>query len=164
MDATAGSDPAVSEASTADAADIARVMEVLPHRYPFLMVDKVVGIVAGERAIGIKNVTINEPHFMGHFPGLPVMPGVLIIEAMAQTAAVVVMASLGQTADGKVVYFMTIDDARFRRPVVPGDRLEIHVQKERRRGPVWKFRAEAKVDGHLCAEATYSAMIADKNG
>jgi 3-hydroxyacyl-[acyl-carrier-protein] dehydratase len=150
-------------AAVMDTADIARVMQLLPHRYPFLMVDRVIDIVAGESAVGIKNVTINEPHFMGHFPGQPVMPGVLIVEAMAQTAAVVVMISLGATADGKLVYFMTIDNARFRRPVVPGDRLEIHVTKERRRGPVWKFRAEAKVDGKLCAEATYSAMIADKN-
>lgn len=141
---------------------IERIMEMIPHRYPILMVEKVVDIRYGESAVGIKNVSINEPFFQGHFPQRPVMPGVLIIEAMAQTAAVLVVGTLGADAEGKLVYFMTVDNARFRRPVMPGDRLELHVIKERSRGNVWKFRAEGKVDGTLVAEATYSAMILDK--
>ncbi|KAF0224761.1 MAG: 3-hydroxyacyl-acyl-carrier-protein dehydratase [Rhodospirillaceae bacterium] len=141
--------------------DINRIMEMIPHRYPFLMVDKVVGIVSNVSAIGIKNVTINEPFFQGHFPERPVMPGVLIIEAMAQTAAVLVVDTLGPSAEGKLVYFMSVDSARFRKPVGPGDQLAIHVFKERSRGNVWKFRAEAKVGDTLMAEATYAAMILD---
>ncbi len=139
--------------------DIGRIQQLLPHRYPFLMIDKVVDVVPGETATGIKNVTINEPFFVGHFPQRPVMPGVLIIESMAQTAAVLVMHTMGAVAEGKVVYFMTIDNARFRRPVVPGDVLHVHVKKERSRGNVWKFRGEVKVEGALAAEAEYSAMI-----
>jgi 3-hydroxyacyl-[acyl-carrier-protein] dehydratase len=139
--------------------DIGRIQQLLPHRYPFLMIDKVIDVVVGESATGIKNVTINEPFFVGHFPTRPVMPGVLIVEAMAQTSAVLVMHTLGESAEGKVVYFMTIDNCRFRRPVVPGDSLRIHVKKERSRGPVWKFMGEVKVDGVLVAEAQYSAMI-----
>lgn len=141
--------------------DVMRVMEMIPHRYPFLMVDRVIDVVANESAVGVKNVSINEPFFQGHFPRRPVMPGVLIIEAMAQTAAVLVVHTLGPAAEGKLVYFMTVDNARFRRPVVPGDTLKVHVAKERSRGNVWKFRAEAKVDGALAAEATYAAMIMD---
>lgn len=141
--------------------DIAGVMDYIPHRYPFLMIDKVVEVVADVSAIGVKNVTINEHFFQGHFPRRPVMPGVLIIESMAQTAAVLVVETLGPDAKGKLVYFMVVDDCRFRRPVVPGDQVHIHVVKLRQRGNVWKFRAEAKVDGHLAAEATYSAMILD---
>jgi 3-hydroxyacyl-[acyl-carrier-protein] dehydratase len=141
--------------------DIGRIQQLLPHRYPFLLIDKVVDVVVGESATGIKNVTINEPFFMGHFPARPVMPGVLIVETMAQTAAVLVMHTLGEGARGKVVYFMTIDNCRFRRPVAPGDTLRIHVKKERSRGPVWKFMGEVKVDGVLVAEAQYSAMIVD---
>lgn len=140
---------------------IERIMEMIPHRYPILMVEKVVNIRLGEGAVGVKNVSINEPFFQGHFPQRPVMPGVLIIEAMAQTAAVLVVATLGAAAEGKLVYFMTVENARFRRPVMPGDRLELHVTKERSRGPVWKFRGEGKVDGVLVAEAVYSAMILD---
>jgi 3-hydroxyacyl-[acyl-carrier-protein] dehydratase len=139
--------------------DILRIMELIPHRPPFLMIDKLVDVVAGERAIGIKNVTINEGFFQGHFPARPVMPGVLIIEAMAQTAAVLVVHTLGPAAQGKLVYFMSVDNARFRRPVVPGDTLKVHVASLRHRGNVWKFEAQAKVDGKLCAEATYAAMI-----
>ena len=142
--------------------DTNRLMEVLPHRYPFLMIDRLVDIVANVSATGIKNVTVNEPYFQGHFPGRPVMPGVLIIEAMAQTSAALVVHSMGPHAEGKLVYFMSIDSARFRKPVVPGDRLSVHVTKERSRGNVWKFSAEAKVDGVVMAEATYSAMILDK--
>ncbi len=141
--------------------DINRIMQMIPHRYPFLMVDKVVDLVPGESAVGIKNVTAGEPHFQGHFPSRPIMPGVLIIEAMAQTSAVLVVETLGPDAEGKLVYFMTVEEARFRKPVVPGDTLHIHVAKERSRGAVWKFRSQAKVDGVLVAEATYAAMIMD---
>ena len=139
--------------------DTLRIMELIPHRPPFLMIDKVVDVVAGERAIGVKNITINEGFFQGHFPARPVMPGVLIIEAMAQTAAVLVVHTLGPMAQGKLVYFMSVDNARFRRPVVPGDTLKVHVTSLRHRGNVWKFEGQAKVDGKLCAEATYAAMI-----
>jgi 3-hydroxyacyl-[acyl-carrier-protein] dehydratase len=142
--------------------DVMRIMQLIPHRYPFLLIDKIVDAVPFTSATGIKNVSINEPHFQGHFPQRPVMPGVLIIEAMAQTAGALVVHSLGQEAEGKLVYFMTIDNARFRRPVVPGDQLHIHVVKERSRGNVWKFTGEAKVGGTLVAEATYSAMIMDE--
>lgn len=140
---------------------IERIQQMIPHRYPFLMIDRVVDVVPAESAVGVKNVSISEPFFQGHFPQRPVMPGVLIIEAMAQTAAVLVVHTLGPSAEGKLVYFMSVDSARFRRPVVPGDQLRIHVTKERSRGNVWKFSAEAKVDGSLVAEATYAAMILD---
>src|SRR6266851_2009221 len=133
--------------------DIERIRAMIPHRYPFLMIDRVVEIVPDESAVGIKNVTINEPYFAGHFPQRPVMPGVLIIEAMAQTAAVLVVQTIGRAAEGKLVYFMSVDSARFRRPVVPGDTLMVHVMRQRHRGNVWKFEAQAKVDGKLCAEA-----------
>ncbi len=141
--------------------DTARITQMIPHRYPFLMIDRVVDVIPYTSATGIKNVSINEPHFQGHFPQRPVMPGVLIVEAMAQTAGVLVVHSLGPEAEGKLVYFMTIDNARFRRPVVPGDQLHIHVVKERNRANVWKFKGEAKVGDVLVAEATYSAMILD---
>lgn len=144
------------------AADIKRVMELLPHRYPMLMIDGIKEMRGTESAIGIKNVTFNEPHFQGHFPGLPVMPGVLIVEAMAQTAGAVVLGGLGQGAEGKVVYFMSIEKAKFRKPVVPGDVLNIHVSKLQNRGPVWKFNGQAKVDGAVVAEADFSAMIIDQ--
>lgn len=139
--------------------DIARIMEMIPHRYPFLMIDRIVEIVPDVSATAIKNVSINEPHFQGHFPKRPVMPGVLIIEAMAQTAAVLVVHTLGPAAEGKLVYFMTIENARFRKPVFPGDRLRIEVTKQRHRANVWKFRGMARVGEALMAEATYSAMI-----
>lgn len=145
-----------------ESADIARVLELLPHRYPMLLVDRVVNLKAGERAVGVKNVTINEPFFQGHFPTQPVMPGVLLVEAMAQTAAVVVISSLGQKEQGKLVYFMSIENARFRKPVTPGDQVRLHVQKIQNRRNVWKFRGEAKVDDVLVAEATYTAMIVDE--
>jgi 3-hydroxyacyl-[acyl-carrier-protein] dehydratase len=141
--------------------DINRVMQLIPHRYPFLMIDRVVDLILDVSAIGIKNVSIGENYFQGHFPAHPIMPGVLIVEAMAQTAAVLVVETLGPSAEGKLVYFMTVDNARFRRPVVPGDQLRVHVFKNRSRGNVWKFRAEAKVDDVLVAEATYAAMIMD---
>ena len=150
-----------NESNTAPKIDIVRIMEMIPHRYPILLVDRILELEPGERAIGLKNVTMNEPQFMGHFPGYPVMPGVLMIEAMAQTAAIVVVESLGKEAEGKVVYFMTIDEARFRRPVTPGDSLHIHVEKQRARGNVWKFSGKIYVGDHLCAEAVFSAMIVD---
>nr|WP_321985413.1 3-hydroxyacyl-ACP dehydratase FabZ [uncultured Lichenicoccus sp.] len=139
--------------------DVHQIMAAIPHRYPFLMIDRMVDVVLNQSAIGIKNVTFNEPHFLGHFPSRPVMPGVLIIEAMAQTAAALVVLTLGDAFEGKLVYFMTIENAKFRRPVVPGDQLRIHVEKERNRGNVWKFRGVARVEGVSVAEATYSAMI-----
>lgn len=142
--------------------DIARIMHAIPHRYPFLLIDRVVDMRRDHSAVGIKNVSINEGFFQGHFPGHPVMPGVLIIECMAQTAAVLVVETLGPEAAGKVVYFMSIENAKFRRPVVPGDQLRIHVTKERNRGNVWKFSAVARVDGVSVAEATYAAMIMDR--
>jgi 3-hydroxyacyl-[acyl-carrier-protein] dehydratase len=142
--------------------DIHRIMRDIPHRYPFLLLDRVVDVVLGESAIGVKNVSVNEPFFAGHFPNHPVMPGVLIIESMAQTAAVLVVETLGPDAQGKIVYFMSIENAKFRRPVVPGDQLRIHCVKERRRGNVWKFHGTAKVDGTVVAEATYAAMIMDR--
>lgn len=145
-----------------DPIDVTRIMEMIPHRYPILLVDRLVDYVENESAVGLKNVTMNEPHFMGHFPSKPVMPGVLIVEAMAQTSAILVVQTLGEEAEGKVVYFMTIDDARFRRPVVPGDSVYIHVEKIKQRGPVWKFKGTAKVDGVVCAEATFSAMLTDE--
>lgn len=153
---------AETESKTAIDISLQRVLEMIPHRYPFLMIDRVDQVVAGTSAIGIKNVTINEPFFQGHFPSEPVMPGVLIIEAMAQTSAVLVVYTLGKAFEGKLVYFMSVDNARFRKPVIPGDQLRIHVTKDRHRGMVWKFTAEAKVDGVLVAEATYAAMILDR--
>ena len=142
--------------------DIHRVMQMIPHRYPFLMVDRVVNVVPNVSAVGIKNVSINEPYFQGHFPVHPIMPGVLIIETMAQTAAVLVVETLGEQARGKLVYFMSVESARFRKPVIPGDRLFLNVFKERSRGNVWKFRAEAKVEEILVADATYVAMITER--
>lgn len=141
--------------------DIARVQELIPHRYPFLMIDRVVDLVRDVSATGIKNVTINEPYFQGHFPTRPVMPGVMIIESMAQTAAVLVVSTLGLGAEGRLVYFMSVDNARFRKPVVPGDTLHVHVYKRRQRGNVWKFDGQAKVDGRVVADATFAAMILD---
>jgi 3-hydroxyacyl-[acyl-carrier-protein] dehydratase len=142
--------------------DIMQVMAAIPHRYPFLLVDRVVDIRPDHSAIGVKNVSINENFFQGHFPQEPVMPGVLLIEAMAQTAAVLVVATLGEAFKGKLVYFMSVEGAKFRRPVVPGDQVHIHVNKAQRRMNVWRFQAEAKVDGTVVAEATYAAMIRDR--
>jgi len=141
--------------------DINRVMQMIPHRRPFLMIDRVVDLVSDVSATGVKNLSINEPFFQGHFPGRPVMPGVLIIEAMAQTAAVLVVHTLGPGSEGKLVYFMSVDNCRFRRPVFPGNTLYVHVTKLRKRGNVWKFSAQAKVDGSLVAEGTFAAMILD---
>lgn len=144
---------------TIEKIDVNRIMQAIPHRYPFLLIDRMVDIVLGEEATGIKNVSVNEPFFQGHFPERPVMPGVLLIEAMAQTAATLVVLTLGEAFEGKLVYFMTIEGAKFRRPVEPGDQVRIHVKKERHRANVWKFGGVAKVDGVTVAEATFSAMI-----
>jgi 3-hydroxyacyl-[acyl-carrier-protein] dehydratase len=155
-------DSKVADDKVSETLDVEGIMRAIPHRYPFLLIDRLIDIKAFESATGVKNVSINEPHFQGHFPQKPVMPGVLIIEAMAQTAGALVVRSLGADAEGKLVYFMAIDNAKFRRPVTPGDRLYIHVVKERNRGNVWKFNCEAKVDDSLVAEATVTAMIMDK--
>lgn len=143
--------------------DLSRIMRMIPHRYPFLMIDKVERILKGVSAVGIKNVTINEPFFPGHFPSEPVMPGVLIVEAMAQTACVVVVDSLGMIDQESIVYFMTINNCRFRGKVVPGDVLELHVKVIRSRSNVYRFGGEARVNGKLVAEAEYSAMIVNQN-
>lgn len=141
--------------------DLQRIMEMIPHRHPFLMIDEIVGVIANQRATGVKNVSADEYYFQGHFPARPVMPGVLIIEAMAQTAAVLVVHTLGPESEGKLVYFMSVDNARFRRPVFPGNRLEIYVTKQRNRGNVWKFEGVAKVGEAVMAEAVFAAMILD---
>jgi 3-hydroxyacyl-[acyl-carrier-protein] dehydratase len=141
--------------------DILRIMQLIPHRYPFLLIDRIVNVIPGETATGIKNVTINEFYFQGHFPQRPVMPGVLIVEAMAQTAAALVVHSLGKASEGKLVYFMSVDSARFRRPVFPGDRLAVRVVRKQHRGNAWKFDGEAHVAEKLVAEATFAAMIMD---
>ena len=155
---------APADAARINRIDITRIMKGLPHRYPFLMIDRVVDFVHDHAATGIKNVSINEPFFQGHFPGNYVMPGVLIVEAMCQTAGVVVCETLGpEEGYGISVFFMSIDGAKFRRPVVPGDQVHLHVVKERRRGNVWRFKAEAKVDGVKVAEATITAMVIPKS-
>lgn len=147
--------------TTLGSLEILDLLRLLPHRYPFLLVDRIVDIDGDDSATGIKNVTVNEPHFQGHFPSQPVMPGVLIIEAMAQTAGAICAHSLGN-ATPTLVYFMTIDKAKFRRPVVPGDRLEIRVRKLRKKFNIWRFGCEASVDGQRVAEAEISAMMSPK--
>jgi 3-hydroxyacyl-[acyl-carrier-protein] dehydratase len=137
------------------------IMETIPHRYPFLLIDRVTDLCRDVSAVGVKNVSSNESFFTGHFPNHPVMPGVLIIESMAQTAAVLVVETLGREASGQIVYFMSIDGAKFRRPVVPGDQMYVQVTKQRRRGNVWRFSGVARVNSMAVAEATFTAMIMD---
>jgi 3-hydroxyacyl-[acyl-carrier-protein] dehydratase len=147
------------EMTTLDSVGIQKVLELLPHRYPLLMVDRIIEIDGDNSCIGVKNVTYNEPHFQGHFPGQPIMPGVLIIEGMAQTAgAICVYSKIGMKSP-KAVYFMTIDRVKFRKPVVPGDVLEYHMTKTKNRANMWWYRGEAKVAGQLVAEAEVSAML-----
>jgi len=155
------SEPAAAIAAPSEI-DLDGIMARIPHRYPFLLIDKVVDVRPGESAVGVKNVTVNEPYFQGHFPNKAVMPGVLIIEAMAQTAGVHVAVTLGPDAVGRQVYFMTIESARFRAPVVPGDRLRLEVKHLRSRRSVFKYEGRAMVEDRLVAEATYSAMLMDE--
>ena len=143
------------------AADIAAILKMLPHRYPFLMIDKVIDIRGTESGIGIKNVSVNEPQFMGHFPDNPIFPGVLMIEGMAQTGGVMCIVGLGM-AKPKSVYFMTIDNAKFRRPVVPGDTIEYHMKLSAQRRNMWWYKSEARVRGQVVAEAEVGAMISDR--
>lgn len=143
--------------------EIDRIKDMIPHRDPFLLIDQVRGVTLGEAAIGIKNVTGDEDFFRGHFPGHPIMPGVLVVEAMAQTAGVLVVATLGKEAEGKLVYFMTVENARFRKPVLPGDTLELHVELLRSKRNVYKFNGQAKVGDKVVAEAVFSAMIVDRD-
>ena len=152
-----------TEPASRTSADLARIQRMIPHRYPFLLIDRVENIVLNDSAVGIKNVTINEPHFTGHFPQQPVMPGVLIVEAMAQTAGVLVVETLEKIDQDLLVYFMTLDNTRFRKLVVPGDVLELHVKILRGRGKIWKFTGEARVGSNVVAEAEFSAMIIDEN-
>ena len=140
-------------------ADFDLIQRILPHRYPFLLVDKVIDIDTDKSATGIKNVTCNEPHFQGHFPGTPIMPGVTIIEAMAQTAAVLVGVHMDLADKEFLIYFMNIDSAKFRRMVVPGDVLKLHVTTKRAGGKIWKFTGRAEVDGELAASAEFTAML-----
>ncbi len=141
---------------------IEQILKSIPHRYPLLLVDKIIAMEENKSIVGIKNVTFNEPHFAGHFPDRPIMPGVLIIEAMAQTASVMVMNSGGRTLSESLVYFMSIDNAKFRKPVIPGDVLELHIEVLQNRGATWKMSGIAKVEGLKVAEAVFSAMIIDK--
>jgi len=142
--------------------EIKQLLRMIPHRYPFLLIDRLVDVRHDHSAIGIKNVSVNEPFFEGHFPGHPVMPGVLIIESMAQTAAALVISTLGPEAGVPIVYFMSVESAKFRKPVIPGDQLRLTVTKDRRRGNVWKFAGVGRVDGVVVAEATITAMIMDE--
>jgi 3-hydroxyacyl-[acyl-carrier-protein] dehydratase len=153
-------EPAIKETER-ESADIKRLMELLPHRAPMLLIDRMIDIVPNTSATGVKAVSISDPVFAGHFPGFPIYPGVLVVEAMAQTAGALVMHSLGALAGGKIVYFMGIDKARFRHPISPGDMLMLPVKMQKARMPVWRFSGEAYVDGKLCAEAEFTAMIAE---
>ncbi|MCP5072359.1 MAG: 3-hydroxyacyl-ACP dehydratase FabZ [Rhodobacteraceae bacterium] len=148
-----------SEGTQLLSADIQDIKRMIPHRYPFLLIDRVRDIDVGKSAIGIKNVTYNEPHFQGHFPASPIMPGVTIVEAMAQTAAVMVVKTMDMMDNDMLVYFLSIDKCKFRKPVTPGDVLELHVSTIRARGKVWRFWGEGKVDGKTVAEAEFNAMM-----
>ena len=151
-----------SKGETLETVDLLEIMKLLPHRYPFLLVDRIVQVDGDNSAIGIKNITANEPQFTGHFPSNPVMPGVLLIEGMAQTAGAICARSADVLSN--LVYFMTIDNARFRKPVIPGDRVEYHVVKQKQRGNIWKFHCEAMVDGVKVAEADVGAMLVPDEG
>jgi 3-hydroxyacyl-[acyl-carrier-protein] dehydratase len=144
--------------------DINGIMRSIPHRYPFLMIDRVDEVVLGRTAVGVKNVTYNEPQFQGHFPAYPLMPGVLVLEAFGQTAAVLIVETLGgaERISRKGVYLMSIESSKFRRPVVPGDQLRLHVESMRNRGQVWKFSGVARVDGLVVAEGVWTAMVSDR--
>ena len=144
-----------------DCVDIAGILRRLPHRYPFLLIDRVINIRGDEYGVGIKNVTINEPQFQGHFPGRPVMPGVLLIEAMAQTAGVIATYAQGETEHPRMVYFVTIDGVKFRKPVLPGDRVEFHMEKTAQKRNIWWYSGRALVDGALVCEAKLSAMLTE---
>lgn len=148
-------------ATTAEAADIHEILRLLPHRYPFLMIDRIVDIQGEDHGVGIKNVSFNEPQFQGHFPGNPVMPGVLLIEGMAQTAGVLCLRQMSSSERHRAVYFLTIDKAKFRKPAVPGDVVEYHVNKIAHRRNMWWYRGEAKVGGALIAEAEVGAIISE---
>lgn len=148
----------------ATTADIQRIMQLLPHRYPFLLIDRIIEMNGEESGIAQKNVTMNEPFFPGHFPGRPVMPGVLLVEAMAQAAGALVLNALGDEHAGKLVFFMSIDKARFRKPVVPGDQVHFHMKLANKRPPVWKYWVEAHVDGKKVAEAEIGAMLMNERG
>jgi 3-hydroxyacyl-[acyl-carrier-protein] dehydratase len=150
----------VESVETVEVAEIKEILRLLPHRYPFVMVDRIIEIRGDEAAIGIKNVTINEPQFLGHFPENPVMPGVLLIEGMAQAAAVIVLRRM-QLRESRAMFLLTIDKAKFRKPAVPGDRIEYHVKKTAQRRNIWWFRAEAKVGGAVIAEAEVGAMLGE---
>jgi beta-hydroxyacyl-ACP dehydratase FabZ len=141
---------------------IDEILKILPHRYPFLLVDRILELEAGKRVVGIKNVTFNEEFFQGHFPGKPVMPGVLQLEAMAQAGALLAYEGAPFDPSQKVIYLMSFDAVKFRRPVVPGDRLDLHVRIERQKGAIWRLAGEAKVDGQPASEAQMMAMIADR--
>jgi 3-hydroxyacyl-[acyl-carrier-protein] dehydratase len=142
--------------------DVKQLLQLIPHRYPFILIDRMVDVRYGHSATGIKNVTLNEPFFQGHFPGHPVMPGVLIIESMAQTAAALVISGMGPDAGSPIVYFMSIEEAKFRKPVTPGDQLRLELVKDRKRGNVWRFNGTARVDGTVVAQASITAMIMDQ--
>ena len=148
-----------SSKSNVKLVNIEKIVNMIPHRYPMLLIDKVEDLLLGESATGIKNVTANENFFTGHFPSKMVMPGVLMIESMAQTCAVLVIETLGKTAEGSLVYFMSVDGAKFRKPVIPGDQLKFHVEKIKNRAKVWKFQCKGYVEDELVSEAVISAMI-----
>ena len=148
-----------SSKSNVKLVNIEKIVNMIPHRYPMLLIDKVEDLILGQSATGIKNVTANENFFTGHFPSKMVMPGVLMIESMAQTCAVLVIETLGKTAEGSLVYFMSVDGAKFRKPVIPGDQLKLKVEKIKNRANVWKFQCKGYVDDELVSEAVISAMI-----
>jgi 3-hydroxyacyl-[acyl-carrier-protein] dehydratase len=147
--------------SSLETIDIARILRAIPHRYPFLMVDRIISVRGDDFAIGIKNVTANEPQFQGHFPHNPVFPGVLLLEGMAQTAGVICMRAIGRNGAGAAPYFITIDKVKFRKPVYPGDTVEYHMTKIVRRKNMWWYRGEARVGGQIVAEGELGAIIAD---